>query len=60
MGILAKVGAALQRLFGSAAQAAADASGVIQRKRVFTGPSLAQTFILGFLNKPKASDEDLA
>ena len=60
MGILAKVGAALQRLFGSAAQAAADASGVIQRKRVFTGLSLARTFILGFLKNPKASDEDLA
>ena len=60
MGILTKVGAALQRLFGDFAQTAADQSGVIRRKRKFTAFSLARTFVLGFLQKPKASDEDLA
>jgi hypothetical protein len=60
MGILAKAGAALQRLFGDIAQTTADESGVIQRKRKFTGLSLARTFVLGFLWKPKASDEELA
>jgi hypothetical protein len=60
LGILAKVGLALQRLFGAAAQQAADASGVIVRQRKFTALSLARTFVLGFLQKPNASDEDLA
>ncbi len=42
------------------AQAAAEASGVIVRQRKFTGLSLARTFVLGFLQNPKASDEELA
>jgi hypothetical protein len=60
MQILAKVGLALQRVFGECAQAAADATGVIGRRRKFTALSLARTFVLGFLHKPDASDEDLA
>jgi Transposase DDE domain len=60
MGILAKVGAAVQRLFGAIAQSAADDSGVIERTRKFTALSLARTFVLGFLQDPKASDEKLA
>src|SRR5437870_4876499 len=60
MGILAKVGTALQRLFGAIAQTAADDSGVIKRRRTFTAVSLAQTFVLGFLKNPQASDEKLA
>jgi Transposase DDE domain len=60
MEILAKVGAALQRLFGDIAQTAADESGVIERTRKFTALSLARTFVLGFLKNPKASDEKLA
>jgi hypothetical protein len=60
MGILAKVGAALLRVFGVSADEAAQASDVIQRQRKFTPRSLARTFILGFLQKPDASDEDLA
>jgi hypothetical protein len=60
MGILAKVGSALQRLFGDLAQTAADESGVIQRTRKFTALSLARTFVLGFLQNPKASAEQLA
>jgi hypothetical protein len=60
MGILAKVGSALQRVFGDIAQTAAADSGVIQRQRRFTGLSLARTFVLGFLQKPEASDDELA
>lgn len=60
MTILAKVGAALQQLFGPLADEAAQASGIIVRKRVFTGLSLARTFVLGFLQHPDASDEQLA
>lgn len=60
MSIVAKVGGAVQQLFGAFTQEAAELSGVIIRRRQFTGSSLARTFILGFLRKPDASDEDLA
>jgi hypothetical protein len=60
MAILAKVGGALQRLFGENAETAAAESGVIQRTRKFTALSLARTFVLGFLQTSKASDEQLA
>lgn len=60
MGIIAKVGEALQCLFGKSAKAAGQASAVIQRKRKFDEPSLAKTFVLGFLQNPEASDEELA
>lgn len=60
MGIFTKVGDALQRLFGEITQTAARESGVIQRQRKFTPVSLAKTFVLGFLKKPNASDEELA
>jgi hypothetical protein len=60
MGILARVGSALQQLFGHCASEAADKSGVIERKRKFSPMSLAQTFVLGHLENPDPSDEDLA
>jgi hypothetical protein len=60
MGILAKVGGALQQLLGECAQKAAAESGVIQRMRKFTPLSLARAFVLGFLQDPRASDEKLA
>jgi hypothetical protein len=60
MAIVARVGAALQQVFGDRAQTAAEESGVIQRARKFTALSLARTFVLGFLQDPKASDERLA
>ena len=60
MGIIAKVGRALHRLFGECAAAASASSGVVQRKRKFDARSLAQTFVLGFLQNPKADDEALA
>jgi hypothetical protein len=60
MGIIAKVGVALQGLFGEIAEDASKTSGVIVRKRKFSGVSLARTFVLGFLHNPQASDEELA
>jgi hypothetical protein len=58
--IIGKVSLALQWLFGDCAEEAAQRSGVIVRQRKFTALSLARTFVLGFLQKPAASDEDLA
>jgi Transposase DDE domain len=58
--IIAKVGLALQELFGEIAGEAAKRSEVIVRKRKFTAMSLARTFVLGFLRNPQASDEELA
>ena len=60
MGIIAKAGAALQRLLGECAEVAGEASGIIVRRRKFTAVSLAKPFVLGFLQHPEASDEQLA
>ncbi len=60
MRIIDQVGTALQGVFGKCARAAAEVSGVIQRKRKFNAVTLARTFVLGFLQNPSATDEDLA
>jgi len=60
MSIVTKVAAALQQLFDENVELANEASRVIQRTRKFTAVSLGETFVLGFLQNPKASDEDLA
>jgi hypothetical protein len=60
MQMLAKVGAAMQRLFGTVVDDASKQSGVIQRRREFSPMSLAMTFVLGHLWKPRASVADLA
>jgi len=60
MTIVAKVGDALQRVFGEIAELADKASKVVRRKRKFTALTLAKTFVLGFLQNPKATNEDLA
>ena len=60
MQIVAKVGAAVQDLFDKDAKSAGQASNVIKRKRKFDESSLASTFVLGFLQNPEASDENLA
>jgi hypothetical protein len=60
MAIIAKVSAAVQSLFGTMAEAVAEEHPVVLRRRKFTTATLAQTFILGFLAKPRASDEQLA
>ena len=60
MNIVAKVGAAMQKLFGTIAEEAGKKTEIIVRQRKFTCFSLLKTFVLGFLQKPNASDEDLA
>ena len=60
MGIIAKVSTAVQALFGEMAEETARDYPVVLRRRKFTTATLAQTFILGFLAKPRASDEELA
>jgi hypothetical protein len=60
MGMVARVGAALQQAFGPLAEDAARETGVVARRRKFTPASLARTFVLGFLQKPAATAEDLA
>jgi hypothetical protein len=60
MGLVARVRAAVQPLFGPRAADAGRESGVVVRHRKFTPLSLARTFVLGFRQKPEASDEPLA
>jgi len=60
VGIIAKVSESVQSLFGAMAEEVAKDHPVVLRKRKFTTASLAQTFILGFLAKPRASEEELA
>ena len=50
----------MQVLFGTIAEEAGKKTGVIVRQRKFTYFSLAKTFVLGFLQKPNASDAELA
>jgi hypothetical protein len=60
MQIISKVGIALQQVFGKMAEEVAVSTKVIVRRRKFSPVSLAQTFVLGFLQNPRASDEQLA
>jgi Transposase DDE domain len=60
MSIVAKVGTSMQLLFGTIAEEAGKKTKIIVRQRKFTCFSLLKTFVLGFLQKPDASDEDLA
>lgn len=60
MSIVAKTAAAVQTLLGSCAEDAAQQVPVVRRRRKFSPATLAQTFVLGFLAKPRATDEDLA
>lgn len=60
MDMFTKVGAAFQQFFGPVVEEVARKTGVIQRKREFTAMSLAITFVLGYLWKPKAKSQDLA
>ena len=60
MSILANVGMAIQKLLGPIAEEEGEKTEIIVRKRKFTCLSLAKTFVMGFLQKPNASYEDLA
>jgi len=58
--IVARTAKAVTDLFSVHVQAAAASSGVIKRLRKFDASSLLRTMVLGFLQKPNASDEHLA
>jgi hypothetical protein len=60
MAIVAKVARLVEGLLNSWAEEVAREVRVVKRRRKFSPATLAQTFILGFLAKPRASDEDLA
>ena len=60
MAILTKVAAVVQSLLSDGAKLEAEQCEVIRRKRKFAPATLARTFVLGFLAKPNASDEELA
>lgn len=55
-----QVANALQVVLTTVANHLAKSTGVIQRERAFNGASLAQTFVLGWLNNPRATLEELA
>lgn len=60
MTIGAKVAQHVRLLLGMMAEDVAKDYPVVQRQGKFTTVSLAQTFVLGFLFKPRANDEELA
>jgi hypothetical protein len=60
MAIVAKVARLVEALLEPWAEEVARDVPVVKRRRKFSPATLAQTFILGFLAKPRASDEDLA
>lgn len=60
MTIVARTASAITHLLGPSTAIAAACSGVIQRHRKFSPSTLARTFVLGFLQKPAATDEQLA
>lgn len=60
MTILPKVSASLHALLGTMAEEVNRTHPVVRRRRKFTPATLAQTFLLGFLAKPRASDAELA
>ena len=60
MGIIPRVAASLQSLFGAMAEDVAKANPVVLRRRKVTTATLAKTFLFGFLAHPRATDEQLA
>jgi len=60
MRIVKRVAAAVQTVFTSLSREVGEASGIIKRRRKFDASTLAQTLVFGFLQNPRAKDEDLA
>jgi hypothetical protein len=60
MGIFARIATSMQAILGPVAEQVAEQCGLIRRQRKFTGATLVQTLVLGYLRKPTASTEDLA
>jgi len=60
MRTVSQMATALQAVLTTGATELAKSTGAVVRQRKFTGPSLAQTFVLGWLNKPRATFDELA
>jgi Transposase DDE domain len=60
MSIIGTVAAALQSALGSTLDALGRQTGVIQRKRKFSGASLFQTLVLTLMKTPQADSDDFA
>jgi hypothetical protein len=60
MQIVERVAAAVQDVFTSVAQEVGKGCGIIKRQRKFDAATLAQTLVFGFLQNPRAKDEELA
>lgn len=60
MRIISRVALAVQSLLGSLATETNEKSRVVQRERKFTPATLAQTFVLGHLSRPCATERELA
>jgi hypothetical protein len=60
MCIIGTVAATLQSALGTSLDALGRQTGVIQRKRKFSGASLFQTIVLTLLKKPNADSDDFA
>ncbi len=59
MSKVTQVVVALQGLLGDLAELAAAEVGVIRRVHKFTARTLARTMVCGYLQNPRASDEQL-
>lgn len=60
MPALSQLSAALQTVLTTSANEVAVLTGVVQRQRKFSGATLAQTFVLGWLSNPRATLSELA
>jgi hypothetical protein len=57
---IASLAASLQHVLGEVADRLAQESGCVVRRRQFTGATLVQTLVFGFLGRPDASVSELA
>jgi hypothetical protein len=60
MSTLSQLSSALQTVLTTSANELARQTGVVQRQRKFSGATLAQTFVLGWLSNPRATLSELA
>lgn len=60
MKLVSQIAGALQTVLTTSANELARSTGVIQRQRKFSGATLAQTFVFGWLSNPRATLDELA
>lgn len=59
MDILEQVSASMQEVLTTQAERIAEETALVKRQRKFTGPSLSQTLVFGWLDNPDASLDEL-